>query len=158
MIYVSGGMVETSRREVPAMKRKIILLVLAFLFAAGWAFFPQIVQAELEWKILKDLDLKAAPLDIAPSADGRWLFILTLGEILVYSLREGKVIDRTPVDRDFDRIASSPRADILSLTSSTKRTVRMIAFTFIHPIDVTGLYPKGPPDAPVIVAVFTDYQ
>ena len=50
------------------MKRIMILLVLAFLLVAGWTFFPQIVQADLEWKITKDLDLKATPLDMAPSA------------------------------------------------------------------------------------------
>jgi hypothetical protein len=139
------------------MKKKF-LLVLSLLLLAGWTFFPQFVQAEMEWKILKDLDLRTTPLDIAPSADGQWLFILTPGEILVYSMREGKVVERTPVDKDFDRIVSSPRADILSITSSREKTVRMISFTLIHRIDVTGLYPKGPPDAPVTVAVFTDYQ
>lgn len=140
------------------MKRKMILLILAFLFVAGWTLFPPIVQAEMEWKIVKDLDLKASPLDIAPSADGQWLFILTPGEILVYSVQEGKIIDQIRVDKDFDRIASSPRANTISLTSSTKKSVRMIGFALIHKIDVTGLYFKGPPDASVTVAVFMDYQ
>jgi hypothetical protein len=140
------------------MKKRMLVLVLPVFFWVGLTVFPEMVQAEMEWKILKDLDLKTTPLDVAPSADGQWLFILTPGEILVYSVREGKVIDRTQVAKDFDRIVSSPRTDLLSLTSSTKKTVRMISFTLIHPIDVTGLYPKGPPDAPVTVAVFTDYQ
>ena len=64
------------------MKNTIIILVLVFLLVAGWTFFPQIVQADVEWKIIKDLDLKTTPLDVAPSADGKWLFILTPGEIL----------------------------------------------------------------------------
>ncbi len=140
------------------MKRKMIFLVLAFLFVAGWTFFPQIVQADLEWKIIKDLDLKATPLDIAPSADGKWLFILTPGEVLVCSVQEGKVIDQIPVDKEFDRIASLPQANVISLTSSTKKAVQMIGFALIHKIDVTGLPFKGTPDAPVTVAVFTDYQ
>ncbi len=140
------------------MKRKMILLVLAFLFVAGWTFFPQIVRADLEWRIVKDLDLKTTPLDISPSADGEWLFILTPGEILVYSVQEGKVIDQIPVDKEFDRIASSPRSNVISLTSSTKKAVQMIGFARVHKIDVTGLYVKGPPDAPVTIAIFTDYQ
>jgi len=81
------------------MKRTMIRLILASLLGASWAFFPQVVQADLEWKVVKDLDLKTTPLDVAPSADGKGLFILTPGEILVYSFPEGKITDRIPVDR-----------------------------------------------------------
>lgn len=82
------------------MKKKIIIFVLAFFFWAGWIPFPQMAQADLEWRTIKDLDLKTTPLDVAPSADGQWLFILAPGEILVYSAQEGKVIDRIPVDKE----------------------------------------------------------
>jgi len=150
--------VETSRKEVLMMKRTMILFVMVFLFAVGWAFFPQIAQADLEWRIIKDLDLKATPLDVATSADGQWLFILTPGEILIYSTQEGKIIDQIPVGKDFDRVTSSPRANILTITSSTKKALQTIILEVIHRIDVTGLPFKGPPNAPVTVAVFTDYQ
>jgi hypothetical protein len=140
------------------MKKTMILLLLPFLFAAGGTFFPQIVQADLEWKIIKDLDLKATPLDVAPSADGKWLFILTPGEILVYSLPGGKITDQLPVDKDFDRIASLPRADMLTIASSTKKTLQLILLEAVYKIDVTGLPYKGPPDALVTVVVFDDYQ
>lgn len=140
------------------MKRTMTLVVMAFLIAIGWTFSPQIVRADLEWRIIKDLDLKTTPLDAAPSADGQRVFILTPGEILVYSVQEGKIVDRIPVDKDFDRITSSPRANILTITSSSKKSLQTIIFNVIHRIDVTGLPFKGPPDAPVTVAVFTDYQ
>ena len=140
------------------MKRMVKLLVLAFLFVAGWTFFPQIVQADLEWRIIKDLDLKTTPLDVAPSADGKWLLILTPGEILAYSFTEGKITDRIPVDKDFDRIASLPRADMLTIASSTKKTLQIILFEAVYKIDVTGLPFKGPQNAAVTVVVFDDYQ
>ena len=140
------------------MKRMVKLLVLAFLFVAGWTFFPQIVQADLEWRIIKDLDLKTTPLDVAPSADGKWLLILTPGEILAYSFTEGKITDRIPVDKDFDRIASLPRADMLTIASSTKKTLQIILFEAVYKIDVTGLPFKGPQGALVTVVVFDDYQ
>jgi len=140
------------------MKRMMKLLVLVFLFVAGWTFFPQIVQADLEWRIIKDLDLKTTPLDVAPSADGKWLLILTPGEILVYSFPEGKITDRIPVDKDFDKIASLPRADMFTIASSTKKTLQIIVFEAVYKIDVTGLPFKGPQDASVTVVVFDDYQ
>ena len=151
-------MVETSRRKVLLMKRTVILLVLAFLFVGGWTFFPQIVQAELEWRIVKDLDLKTTPLDVASSADGKWLFIITPGEILVYSFPEGAITGRIPVDKDFDRIASLPRADMLTIASSTKKTLQIILFEAVYKIDVTDLPFKGAQDASVTVVVFDDYQ
>jgi hypothetical protein len=140
------------------MKRTVILLVFAFLFVAGWAFFPRVVQADLEWKVIKDLDLKTTPLDVASSADGKWLFILTPGEILVFSLPEGQITDRIPVDKDFDRIASLPRADMVTISSSAKKTLQIILLEAVYKIDVTGLPFKGPSDAAVTIIVFDDYQ
>jgi hypothetical protein len=151
-------MVDPKKGEVPIMKRLTVVLALAFLILAGGALLLPAAQAGLEWKVLKDLDLKASPLDVAPSADGQWLYILTPGEILVYSLQEGKITDQVPVGREFDRIASLPRANGLTLSSSTKNTVQIIMLENIFTIDVSGLPFKGPRDAPVVIAVFDDYQ
>ena len=140
------------------MKKTVVLLILALFFVASWTFFPQIVQADVEWRIIKDLDLKTKPLDIAPSVDGKWLFILTPGEILIFSIREGTINDRIPVDKDFDRIAPLLRPDLLTLTSSTKKTLQVVRFETIYKIDLTGLPFKGLQEASVTVAVFDDYQ
>jgi hypothetical protein len=137
---------------------KKIILVLAFLFGACWLLLPQTVGADMEWRIIKDLDLKATPLDVSPSPDGKWLFVLTPGEILVYSFTEGKIADRIPVDKEFDKIASLPRADMLTITSSTKKTLQIILFEAIYKIDIAGLPFKGPQDASVTIVVFDDYQ
>jgi hypothetical protein len=138
------------------MKRTLILLV--FVFVTGWTFFPQIVQADMEWKVIKDLDLKATPLDVASSADGKWLLILTPGEILVYSFPEGMITERVPVDKDFDRIASLPRADMVTITSSTKKALQIIVLESVYKFDVSSLPFKGPQDASVTIVVFDDYQ
>jgi hypothetical protein len=134
------------------------VMVLAFMLVASWTLFPHIVQAGVEWKIIKDLDLKTKPLDIAPSMDGKWLFVLAPGEILVFSIREGTINDRIPVDKGFDRIAPLLRPDLLTLTSSTKETLQFIQFETIYEMDLTGLPFKGLQEAPVTVAVFDDYQ
>jgi hypothetical protein len=134
------------------------LIILTSLFVASWALVPHIVQADVEWTIVKDLDLKTKPLDIAPSLDGKWLFILTPGEILVFSIREGKINSRIPVDKDFDRVAPLLRPDLLTITSSTKETLQIIRFETIYEFDLTGLPFKGVKEASVTVAVFDDYQ
>jgi hypothetical protein len=151
-------MVDHKEGELPIMKKLTVVLVLAVLCLAGGVLFLPTAQASLEWKVLKDLDLKASPLDVAPSADGQWLYILTPGEILVYSMQEGKITDQVPVGKDFDRIVSLPRANGLTLSSSTKNTIQIIMLENVFTIDVSGLPFKGPRDAPVVVAVFDDYQ
>ena len=140
------------------MNKTAFLLVLAFLFVAGGILLPKIVQAEVEWRIVKDLHLETSPLDMTPSTDGKWLYILTPGEILIFSLSEGTISDRIPVDKDFDRIAPLPRPGFFTITSSTKKTLQVILFETIYKIDLTGSPFKGPQDAFVTVAVFDDYQ
>ena len=138
--------------------KKMIVFVLAILLTAAWASFPKVVQADVEWKVLRSLDLKATPLDVAPSMDGQRLFVLTPGEILVYSIAEGKITDHIPVDKEFDHIVSLPRGDALSLSSSKKNLLQVILLETIYKIDVSGLPFKGPKDAPVTIAVYDDYQ
>jgi hypothetical protein len=154
---LKGG-VKIRRREVHWMKKMTIWLVLVFLVGASWIFLPPAVQADMEWKVIKDLDLKVIPLDVTPTADGKWLFILTPGEILAYSFSEGRITDRIPVDKDFDRIASLPRADMVTLSSSAKKSLQIVLFEAVYKIDVTGSSFRGPSSAAVTVVVFDDYQ
>lgn len=118
----------------------------------------QVASTDLEWTLKKELDLKAAPLDISASADGRWIFILTPGEVLVYSNSENRVINRIPVDEAFDRLMYSVRNNILILTSLTENTLRIIQLEPIHEFDISGLPFRGPEHAPITIAVFSDYQ
>jgi len=140
------------------MRKMAICAVLAFCFMVGWTTLPQHAQAGLEWRTIKDVDLKTEPLDISMSDDGQLLFILTSGEILVYSVREEKIKNRIPVEKDFDRLTYSPKAKALTISSSAKKALQIILLEYIQEIDITGHPYKGPEDAPVTIAVFTDYQ
>jgi hypothetical protein len=138
--------------------KKIMITVSVFLFVVCSVMLPQMARADVELKVLQNLDLKVNPLDVVSSADGQRLFILTPGEILVYSLPEGRISDHVAVDRRFDHIASSPRPDVLTVSSSTKKNIQVVMLESIHKIDVSGLPFQGPKDAPVTIAVFDDYQ
>jgi protein-disulfide isomerase len=140
------------------VKKRLTTLLLAAFAVASWALLPQSTEAATEWTVLKTIDLKAAPLDVAPSLDGEWIFILTPGELQTYSLQEGKITDQIPVDKDFDRIASLPRANTLTISSSTKKTFQIVMLQPVYKIDVTNAPFKGPRDAPVTIVVFDDYQ
>jgi hypothetical protein len=141
------------------MEKNIFAIRIILTFLASLLFVPQhAVAQEMEWTIKTERNLEATPLDTAVSADGRLIFILSPGEILVYSVLQQKVINRIPVDKRFDRVTFSRADNTLIVTSSSEKVLKTIQLEFIQNIDITGLPFKGPANAPVTVAVFNDYQ
>jgi len=138
--------------------RKMAIGMLALCFWLGWVVYPHHTMADVEWRTIKEIDLKSEPLDIFQSPDGELLFILTRGEVLIYSARQQNITDRVPVDKEFDRITYSSQTKSLTLSSSTKKTLFILALEFIQKFDTSGLPYKGPEDAPVTLVVFSDYQ
>jgi hypothetical protein len=140
------------------VKKRLRMSFLVLLSVAGWILFPQSPQAAMEWSVIKAIDLKAAPLDVAPSLDGQWIYILTPGELHMYSVQEGKVTDQMTVDKGFDRIAVAPRPNMLTISSSSKKTVQIVMLQPVYKIDVANAPFKGAREAPVTLVVFDDYQ
>ena len=135
----------------------LISLSLIVLFAVSVGLAGP-VSAELEWTFRQQVPLTSAPLDNAVSADGELLYILSAGQILVYALNENKIVNTIPIENEYDSIAVSPKGNSLIVTSSAGKSLKVIDLEFIYNIDVSGLPLKGPADAPVTIAVFSDYQ
>ncbi len=114
--------------------------------------------ADVEWGVKRTFDLETAPLDVAVSMKGKRVFVLTdRGEVLIYSA-DGRLADNIRVGRHVDGIEAGPGEDMLLLTSRKNKTVQYIKLDFIYDIDVSGAPSKGPGDAPVVIAVFADFQ
>jgi hypothetical protein len=124
----------------------------------SWISVPQVFAADLELTERKQLKLDVSPLDTATSADGQWLFILTPGEIIVYSAFEEKISKGIPIDKGFDSLTYSARDNTLILSSRSEKAVKIIQLELIHQFDISGLPFQGPENAPVTMAVFGDYQ
>ena len=129
-----------------------------FVIVACLLCLPHFVQADVEWTLKRQLSLDVTPLDTALSSDGQWAYILTPGEIAVYSVADDKVISRIPVDKTFDRISNSAQANTLIVSSSTAKTIKFIQMEMIQKFALEGLAVKGPENALVTIAVFSDYQ
>jgi len=131
----------------------IVLVIIVSLFTV-----PPVIPADVEWQISGQVDLKAPPEDMCASADGKWLYILSAGEVAVYSFAEEKIVNRIAIDKGFDRMIYVKEKNALVVTSRSGKTVRIIHLEEVHLFDISGLPYQGSKRAPITVAVFSDYQ
>jgi hypothetical protein len=146
------------RRRFPLMKKIVCGVAALLFFLTSWAAFPVSLHADVDWSIVKEIKIKDDPLDVTSSADGKTLFILTPGKIIVYSIAQKKEMAEIPVDKAFDNITVSPRDNALIVSSRAKKTLKIIQLEFIYDIDISGLPVLGSREAPVTIAVYSDYQ
>jgi protein-disulfide isomerase len=133
--------------------RYLVWLLIAGLLAAAAP-----CAAEVEWRVEKELKLDAAPVDLATSASGQWLFVLTAGGKVAVFSSQGDLNDEFEVAPGVDGLATGPQEEILYLTNSKAGSVQIVLVDFIRDINVAGSPLKGPADAPVSIVVFTDFQ
>ncbi len=136
------------------MKSKSIGLLFALLILMGAAAGSF---ASVEWDLEHTLQMDQSPLDVAVSPDGKHIFVLTSSGIFVYS-QDGKLEDKIDVGYPVDQMKIGPGGKRLFLTSTKDRTVQVLTIDFIVDINVSGSPYKGRQDAPVVIAVFSDYQ
>lgn len=113
--------------------------------------------ASIEWSLKRELNLEVSPLDIAASPDGKLAYLLVPGKILVYSLSENKIIDFMPVDRLADKLTLG-KDNSFVVASASGKFLKVYQAEIRHKIDIAGLPFKGPEKAPVVIAVYSDYQ
>ena len=140
------------------MRNRMWICFAAFMAALCWGAVTPVFGADVDWTEKTELNLEASPLDVAASADGEWLFVLTPGQVLVYAAPENKLLKKISVHAQFDRLAHSPKDNTLVLSSSSGKSLKFIELQLVHEFDVSGLPFKGPENAAVIMAVFGDYQ
>ena len=133
-------------------KSFLVLIILLFLttpFQAG---------ARVEWQIENTLKTGQPPIDVAISANGQSIFVLTAeGNILIYD-GNGQLDDTINVGTHIDQIRVGPGGEQLFATSRQNQTVEVISLNFIREINIMGSPSKGRMDAPVILTVFSDFQ
>ena len=130
------------------MKLAVVFLVI---------FLPAALHAAFEVESILKADIGAPILDVTTSPDEDMIFVLTPGAVLIYSTTDQAVLDRIPVEKQFDRIAYQDM-DRLVLTGADPSRINVVKFSRIFDIDLTGRAVKGPPDAKVTLVVFDDYQ
>jgi DNA-binding beta-propeller fold protein YncE len=139
------------------LKNKRTMVLLAVLILGG-PITMTYATSGAEWEVQKTLQLESEPIDVAVSPDGRRIFVLDdLGQILIYD-SAGSFLDKIVIGKQFDHVTVSPRGDQLILNSRKKKLVQVITLDFIQDINVSGSPFKGSENAPVVIAIFDDFE
>jgi hypothetical protein len=115
-------------------------------------------QAAVDARVVHTLELTTQPVDLAIPGNGRYIYVLTADAKLQVFSGNGQLRDTVPVDPGVDRIQPGPREDLLYLVDSTHNRIQVLFLDFIQEIPEAGSPIRGSADAPVTVAVFTDFQ
>lgn len=144
-------------------QRKIKLLGTASLIMA--IMMPNLAAAtaggqdnRVGWKPVLDLKLTEKPKDFAYSLDGKYTFVLTESNRVAVYNQKGELQGQIPVDAGVSSIGVAPRGEFLYLLDSDKNVLSGLVVNFTVDIDITGSHFKGAADAPVVVAVFSDFE
>ncbi|MEJ2067926.1 MAG: hypothetical protein P8Y09_08265 [Deltaproteobacteria bacterium] len=133
-------------------------IILGIVLIMGLVYATAVMPVQMEGTISEELDLKAPPEEVCASADGKWLYVLSAGEVAVYSFAEGKIVNRIAVDKAFDKMIYIKEKNSLVISSRSGKTVQIIDLEEVYQFDTSGLPYQGSKKAPVTLVVFSDYQ
>lgn len=140
------------------MKMFRLIQMKLVVFSVLFLCLSPLAQADLQWSVKGQFDVGAVPLDVAVSLDGKMMFVLVPGEVLVYATDEANVMARIPVEEGFDCITHSVKDNTLILTNRNNNMLQIIQLEEVYEFDTSYLAFKGAAEAPVTIVVFSDYQ
>ena len=131
----------------------LFLSIIVVFFATATTPFAG-VNMDLQHKLTMD----NPPLDVVATPDGKYIFVLTdKGNISVFN-QDGVLQNKVHVGDQVDQIKMDPQGLRLFITSRTEKTIRVLTLDFFVEINTAGAPFKGPRNAPVVLAVFSDFQ
>lgn len=126
--------------------------------ASAETIAPEGKSEKIEWKVQSSWGLDGKPVDIVHSLDHKLVFVLTkANEVLVYD-NKGKLQGKIPVGANVAAIDIAPQGEALYLVDKEADTFTSISLNYVVDIDTTGNYFIGNPEAPVTIALFTDFE
>ena len=134
------------------------LLMLSFSPLHSFASSDATGSSKIQWEVERDWKLPAMPLDIVHSLDGKRVFILTENQKVMVYTEKGSLLGEIPVNTGVTAIDIAPRGEKLYLIDQDAKTFTDLSISFFADIDITGSPFLGKADAPVTIAVFTDFE
>ncbi|MBW1636072.1 MAG: hypothetical protein JRC87_05995 [Deltaproteobacteria bacterium] len=141
---------------------KFFMAGLACLFITSSAHaltLPQEGQnGRVEWKVMQSWPTENKTVDMVHSLDGKYVFILNdKSQVQIYN-RQGQLQGSIPVSKSVSAIDIAPQGEALYLIDNNTNTFKTVSVSFVVNVNITDSPFKGPVDAPVTIAVFTDFE
>lgn len=136
------------------MKKTFCLFSIFLLLTS----LPGLAGAGVDWQAKTTIKPDSAPIDVAISADGKQTFVLTEGGKLQIYNPQGKLIDTIEVDPAMNRISSDASGNRVLISSTKNGTVNELQIEYVSNLSYDGSPFIGSSDAPVVLAVFSDFQ
>ncbi len=134
------------------------LLLLSFSPSLSFAAADAQGSSNIQWQVEKNWKLPSTPLDIVYSLDGKRVFILTdQNKVLAYTAA-GELLGSIPVEKGVSAIDIAPRGERLFLIDQAKKSFSDLSVSFVVDINTAGSPFLGNENAPVTIAVFTDFE
>lgn len=106
----------------------------------------------------KGWQLPYKPIDIVQSVDGQFIFVLTENNrVLIYE-PNGNLKGSIPVEKGISAIETDARGENIFLIDQEKNSFSSLSIDFVVEINTDGSPFHGNANAPVTIAVFTDFE
>jgi len=141
---------------------KILSAMMAFLFIAvnsqALPTSPEGQNMRVEWKVVQSWSTNSKTLGMVHSLDGKYVYILNdKNQVQIFN-RKGQLQGSIPVEKTVSAIDISPQGDALYLIDSEKNNFSSVSISFVVEVGTADAPFEGPVDAPVTIAVFTDFE
>ena len=133
------------------MRRIGLALAVALTLVASTGF------AAVELGGKRALDVGTGAVDVVATPDGQKIYVLTQSGELKILNGAGKLNGSVSVGEGYTSVQPMGRGQQVMLFGP-KVGATVVSLDFIQTIDVAGLAVRGKPDAPVTIAVFSDFQ
>ena len=144
------------------MRRIIIVAGTAIGFMIAGNCFATVPTSgkdgKVEWLEVSKVQLPNNPVDIARTLDGKLSFILTdKAKVLIYDAR-GVMQGSIPVNDGVSGIDIDSQGKFIYLIDSSQKITSTLAVDFVVEVSEANAPFKGDVNAPVTIAVFSDFQ
>jgi DNA-binding beta-propeller fold protein YncE len=112
----------------------------------------------VEWNLQQHWPTAGKTLDMVHSLDGKVVYILNDKQVVQVFNSQGQLQGSIPVEEGVSAIDIAPQGEKLYLINNKNQTFSSIGVSFVIDVDISGSPFKGPANAPVTIALFTDFE
>jgi len=131
-----------------------------FLATSSYALTtaPEGQDKRVEWKVVQSWPTVSKTLDMVHTLDGKYVYILNDKQQVQIFNRQGQLQGSIPVLKGVSAIDIAPVGEMLYLVDNEKNTFSSVSVSFVVDVSTVDAPFAGPADAPVTIAVFTDFE